>query len=299
MINIQNPVNQNSEPYYGDVRVMNFLERRIMNNDIQTIRRYCHTGRFYVDSIMDYIKTTILHSAVRYKKHDIVTLLLNVFHASTEIQDYNGQTAFYYACERGYFYLVKIFTAHQLVTSSFLDKPDNLGMTPLLIAYKKKHYPICKWLITKGAKFNHVALNGFRIGYADLEFQFRFEIIQNQNMLRRQIRFNTHIRYGDTIISSDNNMNITQTSLPRRINPTTSPINTSVSARVEKKKNDISYNHMINDHIEMLIQLNKCCDICLETYEKDKVVFLKKCGHFVCINCFANINKCHMCRTEF
>ena len=55
---------------------------------------------------------------------------------------------------------------------------------------------------------------------------------------------------------------------------------------------------VVHKHIEMLTELKKTCPICFEPYQDDKVIIMK-CGHDVCIVCFAAIDKCHTCRKSF
>ena len=282
--------------YYGDIRTMNFLQKRISLNDLESIRNFCTSGRLHVDSKNVNFGVTLLHTAVRYKKPDIVIFLLDILNASTDIQDNFGQTAFYHACERGYIYIVKIFTTHIVNISTFLNKPDSRGMTPLLVAYQNNHNPVCKWLITKGADYNHVSLNGFHIESEHLENRF----ITQVNMMRylrtpytetsRRVRR----RIGFTPISAPSVDNTPTSPQPRLI---TSIFSTPVTIQEENEKEVPTF--LANEHIDMMIELKKTCQICFEPYQKDKVVIMKKCGHSACSTCFSKLDKCHMCRISF
>jgi len=279
--------------YYGDIRTMNFLQKRISLNDLESIRN-C---RLHVDSKNVNFGVTLLHTAVRYKKPDIVIFLLDSLNASTDIQDNFGQTAFYHACERGYIYIVKIFTTHIVNISTFLNKPDSRGMTPLLVAYQNNHNPVCKWLITKGADYNHVSLNGFHIESEHLENRF----ITQVNMMRylrtpytetsRRVRR----RIGFTPISAPSVDNTPTSPQPRLI---TSIFSTPVTTIQEENEKEVP-TFLANEHIDMMIELKKTCQICFEPYQKDKVVIMKKCGHSACSTCFSKLDKCHMCRISF
>jgi hypothetical protein len=321
MMNIENPrLITNNHSIYGDIRTMNFLEKRIARNNPQTIRQFCTSGQFHVDSKSVNFGSTLLHSAVKYKKHDIVILLLNILNASTDIKDNNGRTAFFEACERGHFYIVKIFTTHRINISTFLDKFDSQGMTPLLIAYQNNHYPICKWLISKGANYGHVAFNGYHILREDLETRFRDQVdlqmyLRNQTpytgpirRVRRRIGFtpytdNTHASNSE--IRSDNNSTSTPEFIVRGTGIVSTPIiNAEISTTpminpeiIEIIKEVPTF--LANECIEMMIELKKTCQICFEPYQKDKVVIMKKCGHAVCLTCFSKLDKCHMCRISF
>ena len=297
-MNIENEIRPRIYNYYGDIRTMYFLQKRITQNDSETIRNLCTSGRFHVDSKSVNFGTTLLHYAVRYKKHDIITLLLDILNASTDIQDNLGQTAFYHACERGFMYIVKIFTTHRVNISTFLNKPDSRGMTPLLVAYQNNHNPVCKWLISKGADYNHVSSNGFHIESEHLENRF----ITQVNMMRylrtpysdtnRRVRR----RIGFTPISTSSVDN-TPSSPPRLVVRGISIFSTPVTIQEENEKEVPTF--LANEYIDMMIELKKTCQICFEPYQKDKVVIMKKCGHSACSTCFSKIDKCHMCRISF
>ena len=303
MMNIENPrlVTSNNS-IYGDIRTMHFLEKRISRNNSDTIRQCCISGQFNVDSKSVNFGSTLLHYAVRYKKHDIVILLLDILNASTDIQDNFGRTAFFEACERGHFYIVKIFTTHRINISTFINKSDSQGMTPLLIAYQNNHNPICKWLISKGANYGHVAFNGFHILREHLETRFREEI-DLQMYLRNQTPYTGPIRRGRRRIgftpytdNTSNNYISTPTLSVRGTSIVSTPI-INPPEIIEIIKEVPTF--LANEHIEMLIELKKTCQICFEPYQKDKVVIMKKCGHAVCATCFSKLDKCHMCRISF
>jgi len=293
---------------YGDIRTMHFLEKHILRNNSDTIRQYCASGQFIVDSKSVNFGSTLLHSAVKHKKHDIVILLLNILNASTDIQDNYGRTAFFDACERGHFYIVKIFTTHRINISTFLNKSDSRGMTPLLIAYQNNHNPICKWLISKGANYGHVAFNGFHILREHLDTRFRDQV-DFQMYLRSQTPYTGPIRrvrrrigftpYTDNTrnseIRSDNNSISTPELSVRGTGIVSTPIMNPEIIEIIKEVPTF----LANECIEMMIQLNKTCQICFEPYQKDKVVIMKKCGHAVCDTCFSKLDKCHMCRISF
>ena len=292
-MNIENEIQPR---IYGDIRTMYFLQKRISQNDSESIKNLCTSGRFHVDSRSVNFGTTLLHYAVRNKKHDIVTLLLDILNASTDIQDNLGQTAFYSACERGCMYIVKIFTTHRVNISTFLNKPDSRGMTPLLVAYQNNHNPICKWLISKGADYNHVSSNGFHIESEHLESRF----ITQVNMIRylrtpysetsRRVRR----RIGFTPIST-HSVDNTPSSPPSRFIVRGTSIFSTPTIQEEKEVPTF----LANEHIDMMIELKKTCQICYEPYQRGKVVIMKKCGHSACSTCFSKLDKCHMCRISF
>ncbi len=310
---------------YGDIRTMQYLEKRILRNDRETIRQVCTTGGFHVDSKNVNFGTTLLHSAVRYKKHDIVILLLDMLNASTDIKDNLGQTAFYQACERGQLYIVKIFTTHRIDISNFLNiSNETTGMTPLLVAYQNNHYPICKWLISKGAYYDHVAFNGFHISHEHLDTRFRIQVNAQEYLrsrtpqtgpirrVRRRIGFTPYVD-NTSRISEDHTpvdglyaystpsllvRGTSITSTPSAPAPSTDEQPTIIFDNRSKIINEIP-TFLANEHIEMMIELKKTCQICFEPYEKDKVVIMKKCGHAVCVTCFSKLDKCHMCRISF
>lgn len=294
MINLENEI-------YADYRTMNYLGQRILRNDCQTIRRFCNSGRFHVNSKCENLGSTLLHYAVRYKKHDVVTLLLDILNASTDIQDNFGQTAFYNACERGHFYIVKIFT-NRVNISTFLNKPDASGMTPLLIAYLNNHNSICKWLILKGANYAQVSFNGFRIQLEHLETRFSTQI-NTQNYLRNQTptsenNRNIRRRIGFTPYADPENTEVVD-STPRLIVRGTRVFSTPSSPETNKEIIKEVPSFLANECIEMMIELKKTCQICFEPYQKNKVVIMKNCGHSVCVTCHSKLDKCHMCRVSF
>ena len=249
------------------------VTRFIKDNRVDAIINNVRQGNIGPDFVIGNNGDTLLHIAIRHKRGDVVSALLNILNASITIRNNRGETAFFSACERGLIYFVKMFLRWRQNYATYLDVPDNNGMTPLLIAHSRLNKPICEHLILKGADFNQVSMNGY---YID-NFQLTYRRVIELRLL------NTHHRVTSPIRTFESPQPIT--TVRRKIGFT--------PCVVVKEKETSS--HLKNEYIDMLIELEKTCGICFEPYQKDKVVILKNCEHSVCISCFQRLNICHMC----
>ena len=71
----------------------------------------------------------------------------------------------------------------------------------------------------------------------------------------------------------------------------------SIFCESKEESKDTLPSHIINDHIEMMIELKKSCTICYNEYKGNQIIFLK-CWHHLCTECYSNIDKCHICREK-
>ena len=58
--------------------------------------------------------------------------------------------------------------------------------------------------------------------------------------------------------------------------------------------------HILNEHMDMMIELKKTCPVCFDEYKNNKII-KTNCNHFLCIECYEKIinEKCPTCRTVF
>ena len=273
MTNIQRT---NSTLWNNDNRmIMHSMETMIVQNSYNSIERILYNG--FDTNYRGNYGTTILHSAVRYKKKYLVQLLLFRFNASPIVQDFLGKTAFFSACERGFIKIVTLFLDLSN-NQTFINKYDHNGMTPLLIAYKNKNYPICKLLIRKGSDINASAFDSFKIPDRDKYTIFRdFVNIESTPITTPRVPRRIHRRIEFTTPSVNSHVSTpTATRMPRRIEFTPYVNTSQVPSTEEEKKEDPIPSYFLNNHINMMIELKKSCDICLEFYESGKVVIMKK-----------------------
>ena len=164
------------------------------------------------------------------------------------------------------------------------------GLTPLLAAYRDRHYPICKVLISHGADYMATSWNGYRIEPTHLSTIFR-NVIHQYITPHRPIRI---LRRRVTITPFEQRMNriglasaIAESPVIRYVLPSPAVV---LPVNVEKP------NFFLTEHMEMLVELKKQCPICFDEYRKDEVVFIKECHHPVCKTCHKQLDKCYFCR---
>jgi Ankyrin repeats (3 copies) len=240
-------------------------------NRIDDLIHYINRESFHIQDV-DTEGNTLLHFAVILKKIPVIRCILGLRNCNMIVQNNAGETAFFIACKNGYIFMVNIFfelatriqKRHLIMTSEFSE-----GFSPLLIAYRNGHYPICKALINKGADYNASNWSGLRISRIHLDTVFRDCI---SRFVARQTRRRNRERRQEIYYP------VTQSVQP------TEPI------KVEPP------NHLLNEHAGMLVELKRQCPICFEEYKKDGVMFIKECHHPVCVDCHPRLTKCHFCR---
>jgi hypothetical protein len=281
MIDIGNTVNTRQSR--TGIRIISAIERNISRyireNRVDSIILNVRRGIINSDYIIGNNGDSLLHYAIRYKKCDVVSALLNILNVSITYRNFKGETAFFTACERGLIFFVKMFLTWRQNHSTYIDISDNNGMTPLLIAHSRLHKPICEHLIFNGANFNLVSRNGYFI--ENVQFTYRRAIsLVNRHRVTSPIR---------TFESPQPFVTIR-----RRIGFT--PCIAASDSSIDEVS--LTSSHLKNEYIEMLIELKKTCNICFEPYKKDEIVILKKCEHAVCKSCFPRLENCHMCREK-
>jgi len=240
-----------------------------MTNDFLFVSKLVeYQSIFHIDHKYSHNGMTLLHYAVLCKNYHMVRILIN-FRCSLFVKC-NGKTAFYMACENGFISIVR----NLFMTQRFypLDVCDRGGYSPLLVAYQKHHYPVCKLLIENGADINKRAYNGYGISEYDKIHRFRIENIDS-----------TPVR----------------TPVPRtpiRILFRTQERTRNTEERKDESKENEMPSFFIREHMEMLVQTKKSCPICMEEYKENNVKIFEKCFHNSCNECFSKINKCHYCR---
>ena len=282
------------------------ISRFIRENRVDAIIVNIRRGNIDPDSIIGNNGDTLLHIAIRYKKSDVVSALINIANASVNIKNFKGETAFFMACERGLIFFVKMFLTQRRNHSRYIDITDNNGMTPLLIAHSRLNKPICEHLIYNGADFNRVSLNGYSI--ANVEFTYRrvISLVNSRNQFSGPIRtFESATSLVNSRYRDSSPIRIFESPRPfvtirRRIGftPCIASSDSSVDDKDIEQKVKETKSHLKNEYIEMLIELKKTCNICFEPYKKDEIVIFKKCEHAVCKSCFPRLENCHMCREK-
>ena len=127
------------------------IKRNIMRNNMGSIRFELTCNNFYVDTIDDIHGNTILHLAVKYKKPNIVTMLIDEYEACRLMKNRYGKTPLAIACELGHFWIIKILIQR---SKEELEIADNEMETPLFKALKNRHRPIAKFLLQNGARYS-------------------------------------------------------------------------------------------------------------------------------------------------
>lgn len=284
-----------------DTRVPSSFNMRkfITKNQINSLINGIQNG-FDPNDNSNHFGSTLLHKAVYKKKHKIVKFLLSLSSIDANIEDNEGNTPLFLSCSRGFFNIVKLFT--NKLTHRQMDAPNNEGITPLLISYRNGHMHITKFLLKKGCNFNYIGFDGFRLPrhFVDqtLEFIRRRDQIRvtPQRLEIEQIRTEEIVR--ERIINSEADRIIRfRHSEERRERIINSELRQQPPLIQIKKEIP---NHVMNDHIEMLIELKKTCPVCYEHYESEKYVpVMTKCFHSLCVQCFSKVDECPICRTHF
>lgn len=267
-----------------DYIVLRNVKRIIRDEHTLAITNNVRNGTIDIDSQFSKANgDTMLHLAIKSRKWTVVTLLLNVLNASINIRNYKGETAFFYACKFGLINLVRDILYSRANVNSYIEIPDNYGMTPFLIACRNFNTVISIMLIEKGANYNHVSSSGYYFAFPYNDERYMNAVLNSGTLSTSPLTNNRANRI---------NTNFTIRSNEQVLHP-----NITIRKKKEKATVEIQ-NHVKNEYIDMLVELKKTCNICLEPYEKNKVIMFDKCQHTVCSNCFPKLKICHMCREE-
>lgn len=104
------------------------------------------------------IGNTLLHIATHFRQEDIVRFLLNEIHIVDDVVNDHGNTALMLASSK---FNANIFT--MLISDINMDRPNFMGMTPLLQSYRSKKYNYSIHLLRLGANYSQRSVSGYRI----------------------------------------------------------------------------------------------------------------------------------------
>jgi hypothetical protein len=274
------------------------------SNDLLSLNTYIIGESLNKDAVFSRFRKTLLHESIVRRKTDIFDTLLNAHNVDQSIQDVNGKTALHYACERGLIFFVKKFVSyiHFLVICNI---QDNTGMTPLLLAYKKNHFPICKLLLTSGVDYHLISNTGFRIPQTFINETF--ETSDERRIRLLHVRTNTRSRIRSLLDEREREIRRLQV-IPMRTTEIRNERNivynysTPVSPLVEPRK-DIPKprKEIIDMIINDAITKEEKCPIELEILTIENSV-LTSCYHVFTKNSISvwlsTHKKCPVCREE-
>ena len=266
---------------------LNNVKRFITTNNVNAIVNSVRKGIIPVDfQFCD--GDTMLHMAIKSRRKDIISLLLNVLNSSVTIKNARGRTAFFCACVEGMFFEVSQILIIKSDIHSYINIPDFSGMTPLYWVHISMEY--------------------------QLELEYQLESTSYPTPYRS---ISDILKKNGAVLSTSPTIfspfSRRSTSPLPFSNRSTSPFSNRYSisnrnrSRVEfnpnitvrrNKNKSTKQTHLTNEYIDMLVELKRTCNICFEPYEKDKVIIFDKCQHTVCLNCFPKLKICHMCRQE-
>jgi hypothetical protein len=140
------------------------LERKIKRNRYLSFIDLLNNINLNLNSIIflkNFRGETLLHTAVKFKRTNIIQYLLNNFSNLKMYKNHLGETPFFYACKVGYIYIVRLFLRYDFIC--FINEKDNNLYSPLLKSYSNGHFPIANLLLEKGADWNVIARDGYVI----------------------------------------------------------------------------------------------------------------------------------------
>ncbi len=266
----------------------------IKDNDINRFYRFCveYRGRGNINDIKFLKGRNILHVAAFFNRIEIIRLFINFSGYNIgDLVDFDLKTPLLVAASKGHFNAVRELLVYN---PGVIDIPDNKGMTPLMYSCKSSRIGmsnISKFLLNKGANYTRTANDGYKIpiryiNYLIPNFVPIYRPIHRPN--RRPIR-RTPIQTNSRLIILTPPSTISSES-----------VDVNVDNSIHNTLDDIDIpNHFKNQFIDMAIELDKSCSICLEKFEIGKTVFTK-CSHLLCSNCFNDerLNKCPLCRVD-
>lgn len=109
----------------------------------------------YKDNNVQY--GTLLHYSTKYNRDDLVEILLKDFKTNPNIQDQDGWTSLYIACDNNNFKIAELLIKYN-ADPNLADNDSKI--TPLLIAASKANVELMKLLINNNAEVNINTLFG-------------------------------------------------------------------------------------------------------------------------------------------
>jgi hypothetical protein len=277
------------------------------------------------------IGNTLLHIATHFRQEDIVRFLLNEIHIVDDVVNDHGNTALMLASSK---FNANIFT--MLISDINMDRPNFMGMTPLLQSYRSKKYNYSIHLLRLGANYSQRSVSGYRISeeFVNANLNPRRPIarraptrrtptrrniatrnrtlsgaqrvptaqyyLSERSLTAIQATLDEATRYNSelhrSILSDADIEQRVQQTMYRSASSSLPPL----EPREAPKMNELPVpaQHMMNEYKDMLVETKKSCPICFVEYDnKDKIV-ITKCFHLSCSDCYIQIrnDKCHICR---
>ena len=253
---------------------LNNVKRFITTNNVNAIVNSVRKGIIPVDfQFCD--GDTMLHMAIKSRRKDIISLLLNVLNSSVTIKNARGRTAFFCACVEGMFFEVSQILIIKSNIHSYINIPDFSGITPLFYVHT--------YLSTSYLSISTIS------AISDI-LQQNGAVLDTSPTI-----YSPFSRRSTSPLPFSNRYSISNRNISRvELNPNITVRNKNKSTKQTNK----TQTHLKNEYIDMLVELKRTCNICFEPYEKDKVIIFDKCQHTVCLNCFPKLKICHMCRQE-
>ena len=184
---------------------------------------------------------TLLHTAVKFKRTNIIQYLLNNFNNLKIYKNYRGETPFFHACKSGYMFIVRLFLNCQDFMS-FINIKDNSLYSPLLKSYKNGHFPIANLLLEKGADWNIMSNDGYVIPQS-----FVYNFINRNNR-----RFH--------------NLSLSPISSPSPTPSTPSPSSPPTPYPIHRPYTSISMSPLIDDYLSLPNIISVAADSATEQF---------------------------------
>lgn len=123
------------------------MQSAVEKSDLETLSNAVTTYPQWLN-IRDHYGQTLLHRAIRYRKPEVVTLLLKNTAIKVNIQDHFSNTPLHLAASDQNSELVRLLLDHPNIT---IDKQSTRGITPLMIALRLKIITNAHLLLLHGA----------------------------------------------------------------------------------------------------------------------------------------------------
>jgi hypothetical protein len=148
-------------------------------NSIEPLRQYINGANNinpnYQSNVLFHIPNytagdTLLHTAIKFKKFDIINMLIHEFHpirVNINLKNILGETPIFLAAKHGHYKIIKnlYHKYSRLYTGDIINETDNNGYTPLLVAYKNNFYITAIWILENciDVNYTHISNDNYSI----------------------------------------------------------------------------------------------------------------------------------------